>query len=149
MDPVNDRAEIHVNNECLINVPFDAQIGGLNLFGFGDGVTPGNYYVDDLIIIDCPSINTVECSTGELVSEMTGLDLDFGPNPATDFIQLSSNTSEGTVRIMALNGQIVAEHYVISLESGSRINLDLDNGIYLVELRTNENSTMRKLVVNR
>ena len=149
MDPVNDRAEIHVNNECLINVPFDAQIGGLNLFGFGDGVTPGNYYVDDLIIIDCPSINTVECSTGELVSEMTGLDLDFGPNPATDYLQLSSNTSEGILRIMALNGQIVAEHYLINLEAGSRINLDLDNGIYLVELRTNENSTMRKLVVNR
>ena len=80
---------------------------------------------------------------------MTELDLDFGPNPATDYLQLSSNTSDGILRIMALNGQIVAEHNVTSLEAGSRINLDLDNGIYLVELRTNENSTMRKLVVNR
>ena len=32
---------------------------------------------------------------------------------------------------------------------GSRINLDLVNGIYLVELISNGSSTMRKLVVNR
>ena len=89
----------------------------------------------------------VECETVGV--EETDLALSFGPNPATDFIQLSSNTAEGTVRIMALNGQIVAEHYLTSLESGSRINLDLDNGIYLVELTSNDISTMRKLVVNR
>ena len=41
MDPINDRAEIYVNGEYLNNVAFDAQIGGLNLFGYGDGNTPG------------------------------------------------------------------------------------------------------------
>ena len=139
MDPVSDRAEIYINGQLLGNIPFDAQIGGINFFGFGDGVSAGLYYIDDVVVVECETVGVEE----------TDLALSFGPNPATDFIQLSSNTAEGTVRIMALNGQIVAEHYLTSLESGSRINLDLDNGIYLVELTSNDISTMRKLVVNR
>ena len=50
---------------------------------------------------------------------------------------------------MALNGKVVAEYNLVNLTSASIIDLDLDNGIYLVELRSNENSTMRKLVVSR
>ncbi len=148
MDPVNDRAEIYVNGECLINVAFDAQIGGLNLYGYGDGSTPGNYYIDDLVVVEYPEITTTECASGESVIEEE-IALTFGPNPATEFIQLSSNVNEGLVRIMALNGQIVEELNVQNLESSSRMNLDLDNGIYLVELISNGFSTMRKLVVNR
>ena len=148
MDPVNGRAEIHVDGECLINVAFDAQIGGLNLYGYGDGSTPGNYYIDDLVVVACPQITTTECASGESVIEEE-IVLSFGPNPATDYIQLSSNVNEGLVRIMALNGQIVEEFNVQNLKSGSRINLDLYNGIYLVELISNGSSTMRKLVVNR
>ena len=49
---------------------------------------------------------------------------------------------------MDSNGQIV-ELNVQNLESGSRMNFDLDNGIYLLELISNGSSTMRKLVVNR
>ena len=139
MDPVSDRAEIHINGEVLGNIAFDAQIGGINFFGMGDGTTEGLYYIDDLVVVECETVGIEE----------EELSLSFGPNPANDFIQLTSNTPEGTVRIMALNGQIVAEHILTNLDSGSRINLDLDNGIYLVELRTNDNSTMRKLVVNR
>ncbi len=141
MDPVNDRAEIYINGEYLNNIAFDAIIGGLNLFGYGDGTTPGLYYIDDLVVVECDDVlNGIEEAE---------LDLAFGPNPAIDFIQLTSNVQEGQFRIMALNGQIVEEHNVVNLESGARINLDLENGIYLVELNSNGNRTMRKLVVNR
>ncbi len=140
MDPVSDRAEIYINGVILGNIPFDAQIGGVNFFGMGDGTTEGLYYIDDVVVIECETVG---------VEESDDLDLSFGPNPANDFIQLSSNVNEGLVRIMALNGKVVAEYNLVNLTSGSIIELDLDNGIYLVELRSNENSTMRKLVVSR
>ena len=106
----------------------------------GDGTTEGLYYIDDLVVVECETVG---------VEESADLDLSFGPNPANDFIQLSSNVNEGLVRIMALNGKVVAEYNLVNLTSGSIIELDLDNGIYLVELRSHENSTMRKLVVSR
>jgi hypothetical protein len=140
MDPVNDRAEVYLNGEYMNNFLFDAQIGGINFFGFGDGVVAGLYYIDDVLVVETDDvINGIEESD---------LDLSFGPNPASTFIQVTSNTSEGLIRIMALNGQIVKEISVNNLDSGARIELDLDNGIYLVELNTNSNRTMRKLVVN-
>jgi hypothetical protein len=140
MDPVNDRAEIYLNDQYMNNIPFDAQIGGVNFYGFGDGVVAGLYYIDDLLVVETDDVlNGIE--EAELA-------LSFGPNPASDFIQLSSNTTEGLVRIMALNGQVVQEIQVSNLESGTRIDLDLDNGIYLVELNTNSARTMRKLVVS-
>ena len=38
MDPVNDRAEVYLNGEYMNNIPFEAVIGGVNFYGFGDGV---------------------------------------------------------------------------------------------------------------
>mgnify|MGYP001389718518 CR=1 FL=1 len=141
MDPVNDRAEVYINGLYLNNVAFDAQIGGLNLFGYGDGNTPGLYYIDDLVVVECEDV-----LNGINESE---LNLTFGPNPAVNYITLNSNIQEGLVRIIALNGQVIEEHNLVNLESGSRIDFNLKNGIYLVELKSNGNSTMRKLVVNQ
>jgi hypothetical protein len=141
MDPVNDRAEIYIGGEYIANVAFDGVIGGINFFGFGDGITAGLYYIDDVVVVE----------TGDVingVSEVSNLDLAFGPNPANDYINISSNVVDGIVRIMALNGQIVKEIYTTNLVSGQRIDLNLDNGIYLVELTSNGSHTMRKLVVS-
>jgi hypothetical protein len=142
MDPVNDRAEIHIGGEYLANFAFDAIIGGVNFFGFGDGITEGLYYIDDVVVVVTDDVvNGLE--------EVTQLDLAFGPNPANNYIQLSSNATNGVVRIMALNGQIVKEITTANLLSGTRIELDLDNGIYLVELTSNGKRTMRKLVISK
>ncbi|MAO46601.1 MAG: hypothetical protein CL823_05560 [Crocinitomicaceae bacterium] len=141
MDPVNDRAEVYINGEYLQNFAFEAIIGGLNLFGYGDGTTEGLYYIDDVVVVECDDVlNSIH---------ETELDLVFGPNPASNHITISSNTQKGVVRIMALNGSIVERINLTNLEAGSRIDLDLENGIYLVELIANDNSTMRKLVINR
>ncbi|PCJ81453.1 MAG: hypothetical protein COA49_04995 [Bacteroidetes bacterium] len=142
MDPVNDRAEIYVGGEYLANVAFDGIIGGIDFFGFGDGMTPGLYYIDDLVIVE-----TDDVVNG--VSEASALDLRFGPNPASNFIQITSNTNNGIIRIMALNGQVVKEISATNLNSGKHIDLDLDNGIYLIELTSNNSRTMRKLVVSK
>ena len=67
---------------------------------------------------------------------------------ANDYINISCNVTNGIVRIMALNGQVVKEIATSNLISGQRIDLDLDNGIYLIEVSSNGNRTMRKLVVS-
>ena len=141
MDPVNDIAEILIGGEYIANVAFDGIIGGVNFFGFGDGVSAGLYYIDDVVVVE-----TDDVING--VSEVSDLDVAFGPNPANDYINISSNVEDGIVRIMALNGQIVKEVYTSNLVSGQRIDLNLDNGIYLVELTSNGSHTMRKLVVS-
>ena len=142
MDPVNDRAEVFIGGEYIANFAFDGIIGGVNFFGFGDGNSAGLYYIDDVVVVEIEDVvNGLE--------EATQLDLAFGPNPANNYIQLSSNASNGVVRIMALNGQIVKEIAAANLLSGARIELDLDNGIYLVELTSNGNRTMRKLVISK
>jgi hypothetical protein len=140
MDPVNDRAEIYLNGEYMNNIPFDAVIGGVNFFGFGDGVVAGLYYIDDVVVVE-----TDDVINGVIEAE---LDLTFGPNPANDYILITSNSIEGSVRIMALNGQVVIDLEMTNLHAGQRIELNLENGIYLVELTSNDNNTMRKLVVN-
>jgi hypothetical protein len=142
MDPVNDRAEIHIGGEYIANFVFDSIIGGVDFFGFGDGINEGLYYIDDVVVVE-----TSDVVNG--IDEAAQLDLAFGPNPANNYIQLTSNTSNGVVRIMALNGQIVKEIATNNLVSGTRIELDLDNGIYLVELSSNGNRTMRKLVISK
>ena len=141
MDPDNDRAEVFIGGEYIANFAFDEIIGGLNLFGFGDGNTAGLYYIDDVVVVE-----TDEVLNG--IAEVPNLDIAFGPNPANDYINISSNVVNGIVRIMALNGQVVKEIVTSNLISGQRIDLNLDNGIYLVEVSSNGNKTMRKLVVN-
>ena len=141
MDPINSRAEVFIGGEYIANFAFDNIIGGINFFGFGDGNSAGLYYIDDVLVVE-----TDDVVNG--IAEASNLDVAFGPNPANDYINISSNVIDGIVRIMALNGQIVKEVYTSNLVSGQRIDLDLDNGIYLVELTSNGNRTMRKLVVN-
>ena len=141
MDPINARAEVFIGGEYIANFAFDGIIGGVNFFGFGDGNSAGLYYIDDVVVVA-----TDDVVNG--IAEISNLDVAFGPNPANDYINISCNVVNGVVRIMALNGQVVKEIASSNLISGQRIDLDLDNGIYLVEVSSNGNHTMRKLVVS-
>jgi hypothetical protein len=141
MDPLNDRAEVFIGGEYIANFAFDGIIGGVNFFGFGDGNSAGLYYIDDVVVVE-----TDDVVNG--IAEVSNLDVAFGPNPANDYINISCNVVNGIVRIMALNGQVVKEIASSNLISGQRIDLDLDNGIYLVEVSSNGSHTMRKLVVS-
>ena len=141
MDPINARAEVFIGGEYIANFAFDGIIGGVNFFGFGDGNSAGLYYIDDVVVVA-----TDDVVNG--IAEVSNLDVAFGPNPANDYINISCNVVNGVVRIMALNGQVVKEIATSNLISGQRIDLDLVNGIYLVEVSSNGNHTMRKLVVS-
>jgi hypothetical protein len=68
MSPENDIAEIIINGETLAIIPFDDIIGGLNLFGYGDGITEGLYYIDDVIVSDTLFFTDLETDNCEYLS---------------------------------------------------------------------------------
>ena len=73
--------------------------------------------------------------------------LSFYPNPARDAIVLKSNTTEGTVRIRTLNGQLAYEQRMHGLDRGQRVNFNLPSGVYFVELTTGGQRIMQRLIV--
>ena len=56
MDPINSRAEVFIGGEFIANFAFDGIIGGLNLFGYGDGNTAGLYYIDDVVVVETENV---------------------------------------------------------------------------------------------
>jgi len=67
------------------------------------------------------------------------------PNPTTDFIGLSSDKGVGTIRILNLIGKEIRQFSVIE---GQRYYVaDLENGMYLIQLISDENKiiTTRRL----
>jgi len=105
----------------------------------GDGTTVGNYYVDDISL-------SVPSSIGE---ESEDIAFTFGPNPAATYINLQGQPDNVMLRIHALNGQLVHEQIVNNMNRGETIELDLNNGIYFLEVNSGEKRSTQRLVVQR
>jgi len=52
IDMDNDVIALTIDGVAGNPFPFDSPFGGINFFGFGDGETLGNYYIDDVYIGD-------------------------------------------------------------------------------------------------
>ena len=117
------------------------QIGGVNFYALGDGSAP-LYYVDDVLVdITDPVVDNVQV--------VTALDCTFGPNPAQDFVRVQANLDNALVRVLALDGKVVLEERRNDLVGGAQLNLDLDNGIYLLELTNGSQRMTQRLVVQK
>jgi hypothetical protein len=84
------------------------------------------------------------------VNEISDLGLTLYPNPATSSfnVTFSGNNSNGSVRIIDLNGKEVLSQNINSLNGN--INCDqLTNGIYFVELTVDGKSAVKKLNIIR
>ena len=102
LDPLVDLAKIYINNQLVGQIPFEYQIGGLNLFGYGDGNTEVNYYVDDVAIISMESFdseseeqNIPDCSELFISEYFEGSGNNKGVefyNPTSEYIDLSEYT---------------------------------------------------------
>jgi hypothetical protein len=143
MDLDGDAITMLINNPEMGSFVFDSPFGGINFFGFGDGVALGSYYVDGVAIID-----GVPSSIGETpAAAPVRPTLSYYPNPARDAIFLKSNTAEGTVRIRTLNGQLAHEQRMTGLDRGQRVSFNLPSGIYFVELTAGGQRIMQRLIV--
>lgn len=72
------------------------------------------------------------------------------PNPANDFINISNseNIQVSNIKITDLNGRVVKQS---NFDNVSNINLnvsDLSAGIYMMNINTNEGSTVKKIIKN-
>ena len=139
LDLDNDMITVFIAGVEVGSFMFDSPFGGVNFFGYGDGTTIGNYYVDDINL-------SVPASIDEASDEIA---FTFGPNPAATYINLQGQPDNAMVRIHALNGQLVHEQIVNNMNRGETIELDLDNGIYFLEVNSGEKRSTQRLVVQR
>ena len=143
IDTDSDLMHLYLDDVYLAQVPYDgAQIGGLNFYAAGDGTNVPTYYLDDVLVdITDPVVDNVQV--------VTALDCTFGPNPAQDFVRVQANLDNALVRVLALDGKVVLEERRNDLVGGAQLNLDLDNGIYLLELTNGSQRMTQRLVIQR
>ena len=79
----------------------------------------------------------------------TPIDCTFGPNPAQEFVRIQANLDNALVRILGLDGKVVLQERRNDLVIGSEFNLDLDNGIYLLEVTNGINRMTQRLVIQK
>jgi len=142
IDTNSDLMHLYLNDEYVAQLPYDgAQIGGVNFYALGDGSAP-LYYVDDVIVDTTdPVVDNVQV--------VTALDCTFGPNPAQDFVRVQANLDNALVRVLALDGKVVLQERRNDLLGGAQLNLDLDNGIYLLELTNGSQRMTQRLVIQK
>ena len=146
IDTDADLMNILIDGECVGELPYDGeQIGGVNFYAAGDGMTLPLYYVDDISVTTLETLPS--CGT-DAVAEMH-MEMVFGPNPAKDNLRIQANFEQAMVRILALNGQVVFEDVRSDLRGGTQIDLNLDNGIYLLEVSHGPERSTQRLVVQK
>ena len=143
IDTDSDLMHVHLNDEYVAQLPYvGPQIGGINFYAAGDGINFPLYYVDDIVVdVTDPVVDNVQV--------VTALDCTFGPNPAQDFVRVQANLDNALVRVLALDGKVVLEELRNDLVGGAQLNLDLDNGIYLLELTNGSQRMTQRLVIQK
>jgi hypothetical protein len=92
------------------------------------------------------------------LSEITGVDIEtennnieLYPNPASEFVDISfdrSNNDDLTLNIYNITGTLVKSEML--KQNQRQINIgDLSNGIYLVEIKSNNFTENQKLIIQR
>lgn len=150
IDTDADLMNILIDGECVGELPYDGeQIGGVNFYAAGDGNTLPLYYVDDISVTTLEALPQHECGQNtDIVAEMH-MDMVFGPNPAKDNLRIQANFDQAMVRILALNGQVVFQDVRSDLRGGTQIDLNLDNGIYLLEVSHGLERSTQRLVIQK
>ena len=71
----------------------------------------------------------------------------IAPNPAQDFVRVQANLNQATIRVLSLDGKIVVEERRNDLSVGAELQLNLNDGLYLLEVTEGSNRTTQRLVI--
>ena len=140
VDMDSDNITLSMDGVTVGNWLFDSAFGGVNFFANGDATNASTYFIDDVVIAT---------AVASSIATPEALSFSFGPNPAVNYINIQGQPAGAQLKIHALNGQLVHEQKVTSLDLGQRIELNLDNGIYFVELSNGGLRSTQRLVVQQ
>jgi hypothetical protein len=140
VDLDNDFIQIYMNDVWMGAWTFDSNIVGVNFYGTGSATAVGNWFLDDITVQEA----TFTLSTAEVAPQ---LELAFGPNPATNSINILGNVDQALVRVLGLNGRLVYEQRLSGLHRGAQLELNLVDGIYFIELSDGDRRTTQRLVI--
>jgi hypothetical protein len=143
IDTDSDLMHIYFDDVYLGQLPYDGgQIGGVNFYAAGDGISTPTYYIDDVLVdVTDPVVDNVQA--------LTPLACTFGPNPAQDHVRVQANLDNAVVRVLGLDGKVVLEERRNDLVTGAELNLNLNNGIYLLELTNGTKRVTQRLVIQK
>ena len=127
----------------MAQLPYDGTtVGGINFYALGDASVPPLFYIDD-VYID----RGVPLTDG--LADLKPIECQFGPNPAQDFIWLQANLQDAQIRVLGLDGKVVMQERRNDLAMGTDLQLNLENGIYLLELTNGSKRVTRRLVIQK
>ena len=91
------------------------------------------------------------CDCVPMADRVIDQDLTFNlfPNPNEGEFIIASNVNEGLLRVLSADGRLVHASQLQMLQNGVRVNLNLSNGIYLMELISEGFHEARRVVVQR
>ena len=143
IDTDSDLMHLYLDDVYLAQIAYDGgQIGGVNFYAAGDGVNIPTYYIDDVLVdVTDPVVDNVQV--------VAPIECVFGPNPAQDFVRVQANMDNALVRVLALDGKVVLEEQRNDLVTGAQLDLNLDNGIYLLELTNGSKRVTQRLVIQK
>lgn len=134
---------LYHNDEYMAQLPYDGTtVGGINFYALGDASVPPLFYIDD-VYID----RGVPLTDG--LADLKPIECQFGPNPAQDFIWLQANLQDAQIRVLGLDGKVVMQERRNDLAMGTDLQLNLENGIYLLELTNGSKRVTRRLVIQK
>ena len=118
---------------------------GIYYFGI-QNTSPANAVGRQGLFVDNFTVTEAPLSTKDFI----GSKFSVSPNPANDFINISNseNIKVSNIKITDLNGRVVKQN---NFDNVSNINLnvsDLSSGVYMMNINTNEGSTVKKIIKN-
>ncbi len=110
-------------------------------FEEGDRVseTPGSMYFDNVKVT---AVNKFTLDNNVFLNEISNLN--FGPNPAKNFLSVTSDEELKTIKISDLNGRLIK-----SVDSNfNQISLEgINNGVYLTTIQSKSTTLTKKLII--
>ena len=134
VDLDQDLFKMWIDGEEVFQAAYNGNFSSINFYALGDGETIGLYYIDSITLAES-DVDLVN------VEEAAAQAFGFHPNPSNGQLRLSGIQTQTTLVVLDLMGREVLSE---SLDAGQQsVQLDLPEGVYLIELTTKEPAEAR------
>lgn len=128
------------------------ECGTMNLIdtdSIATGLCPGEYFVEITDVNGC--VVDSECDTINITASLLNNDLinwDIYPNPARDFITVTTSL-EGSFDLIVfdMTGKEIIHQELNQQKNKVLLNRDMNVGVYIIEMKQNEMSLRKRLIV--